>query len=83
MAASYNRDQIRVALGETDPNFSNYLDLETGEVVRLNDTDTSPATEELRNQIMEGYGDRYRYIPGGKSGPSEPEINEWLEAEGI
>lgn len=83
MAVSYNRDQIRAALAETDPNFSNYLDLETGNVIRLHDTDPSPETEQLRNQIMEGYGDRYRYIPGGNPSPDEAAVQTWLEAEGL
>lgn len=83
MAVSYHRDEIRAALAETDPNFSNYLDLESGHVVRINDTDNSPDTEQLRNQIMEGYGDRYRYIPGGNSNPDDAAVQTWLEAEGL
>ena len=83
MAVSYNRNQIRAALAETDPNFSNYLDLESGTVSRIQDTDESPETEQLRNQIMEGYGDRYRYIPGGNPNPDDAAVQEWLEAEGL
>lgn len=83
MAVSYDREQIRAALSETDPNYSFYLDLETGDVVKLHDTDDSPATEQLRNQIMEGYGDRYRYIPGGNPNPDDAAVQDWLEAEGI
>lgn len=83
MTVSYNRDQIRAALAETDANFSNYLDLETGEVMRLHDTDSSAETEQLRNQIMEGYGDRYRYIPGGNSDPDDAAVQTWFEAEGL
>ncbi len=83
MAGSYNREQIRAALSETDPSFSHYLDLETGNVIRVHDTDPSPETEQLRNQIMEGYGDRYRYIPGGNSTPDDDAVNNWLEAEGL
>ncbi len=81
--AEYNRSQISVALAETDPGYSNYLDLETGEVIRMNDTDESPETSELRNSIMEGYGDRYRYIPGGNPSPDDAAVQAWLEAEGL
>ncbi len=83
MAGSYNRDQIRAALAETDPNYSNYLDLESGTVVKIHDTDPSPETEQLRDQIMEGYGDRYRYIPGGNPSPGDDDVQSWLEAEGL
>ncbi|NJM06275.1 hypothetical protein HC891_08880 [Candidatus Gracilibacteria bacterium] len=83
MAGSYNRDQIRAALAETDPNFSNYLDLESGQVIRVNDTDGSADGEELRNAIFAGYGDRYRYIPGGNTAPGDSDIQTWLEAEGL
>ena len=65
MAATYNREQIRAALAQTDPALSFYLDRETGSVAQIDETDSSPATEQLRDQIMEGYGDRYRYISGG------------------
>lgn len=81
--ANYNRQQIIVALAETDASYSNYLDLETGEVIRINDTDDSPATEEVRQKIMEGYGDRYRYIPGGNASPDDSAVQTWLEAEGL
>jgi hypothetical protein len=81
VAATYNREQIRAALAQTDPALSFYLDLETGSVVRIDDSDSSPATEELRNQVMDGYGDRYRYIPGGNSDANA--VAAWMEAEGI
>lgn len=81
MSVSFNREQIRVALTETDNTYSNYLDLQTGEVIRINDTDTSQ--EELRNQVFEGYGDRYRYIPGGNPGADDGAVQTWLEAEGL
>lgn len=83
MAVSYNRDQIRIALVETDPNFSNYLDLQTGDVIKIQDTDDSPEAEQLRGQIMESYGDRYRYIPGGNPSPEEADVQAWLDAEGL
>jgi hypothetical protein len=81
--AEYRRDQIMTALAETDAGYSNYLDLETGEVIRINDTDESAATEEVRNKIMEGYGDRFRYIPGGNASPDDAAVTAWLEAEGL
>ncbi|MBO9312220.1 MAG: hypothetical protein J7456_02985 [Chloroflexus sp.] len=83
MAANINRDQIRAALGETDPAVSFYLDLHSGEVLRVPDTDPSAEAEALRNQVMEGYGDRYRYIPGGKANPTDSDVQAWLEAEGL
>lgn len=83
VAVSYNRDQIRAALAETDPNFSFYLDLETGNVIKVPDTDPSPEADALRNQVMEGYGDRYRYIPGGNPTPDDAAVQSWMEAEGL
>ncbi|OAN45526.1 MULTISPECIES: UPF0158 family protein [Chloroflexus] len=83
MAANINREQIRAALAETDPAVSFYLDLNSGEVLRVPDTDPSAEAEALRNQVMEGYGDRFRYIPGGKASPTDADVQEWLEAEGL
>ena len=83
MAASFNRDQIRAALGETDPSYSFYLDLETGEGVRVPDTEETPEAEALRNTVMDGYGDRYRYIPGGNPTATDADVQSWMDAEGI
>jgi hypothetical protein len=83
VAASFNRDQIRAALGETDPAYSFYLDLETGEVVRVPDAEQTDEAESLRNKVMDGYGDRFRYIPGGNPSPTDADVQSWLEAEGI
>ena len=83
MAATYNREQIRAALAQTDPALSFYLDLNTGGVVRVDETDSSPATEQLRDQVMEGYGDRYRYISGGNPGADDAAVTAWMEAEGL
>ncbi|NTU83015.1 MAG: hypothetical protein HGA45_27215 [Chloroflexales bacterium] len=83
MAGSYNREQIRAALAETNKAYSFYLDLETGEVVKVPDTDPSPDAEDLRNLVMEGYGDRFRYIPGGNPAPSDADVQSWLDAEGL
>lgn len=83
MAASYNREQIRAALALTDPAISSYLDLESGQVIQINETDTGAATEQLRNQVMDGYGDRYRYIAGGNAGADDTAVATWLEAEGL
>jgi hypothetical protein len=81
--ASYNREQIRSALSETNPEYSFYLDLETGAVVKVPDVDPSPEAETLRNQVMEGYGDRFRYIPGGNAAATDADVQTWLEAEGL
>ena len=83
MAATYDRAQIRAALALTDPAISSYLDLETGQVIQINETDDSPATEQVRNQVMESYGDRYRYISGGNPGADDTAVATWLEAEGL
>lgn len=83
LAASFNREQIRAALAETDPAYSFYLDLESGEVVRVPDTEDSPEAEALRNQVMEGYGDRFRYIPGGNPSPTDADVQNWMDAEGL
>ena len=83
MAGSYNRAQIRAALAESDPACSFYLDLETGEVIKVPDVEESPEAEALRTLVMDGYGDRFRYIPGGNSAPSDSDVQEWLAAEGL
>lgn len=83
MAASFNREQIRAALGASEPAYSFYLDLETGEVVRVPDAEDTPDAEALRNKVMDGYGDRFRYIPGGNGAPSEADVQTWMDAEGL
>ena len=83
MAATYNREEIRAALAQTNPALSFYLDLETGSVVRIDETDSSPANEQLRDQVMEGYGDRYRYISGGNTSADDAAVTAWMEAEGL
>jgi hypothetical protein len=32
---------------------------------------------------MDGYGDRYRYIPGGNAVADDAAVAAWMEAEGI
>lgn len=81
VTVSYNREQIRVALSETDINYSHYLDLQTGEVVRIHDTD--PADEAIRDDVFAGYGDRYRYVPGGNPDADDGAVSTWLAAEGL
>lgn len=83
MAATYNRSDIRAALAASDAERSYYLDLETGQVLAVHDTDPNPEAEDLRNRVMEGYGDRYRYIPGGNPSADDDAVSVWLEAEGI
>ena len=83
MAATYNRAEIRAALAQTDPALSFYLDLETGTVVRIDENDSTPANEQLRDQVMEGYGDRYRYISGGNTSADDAAVVAWIEAEGL
>lgn len=83
MAAPLNREQIRAALAQNNPAMSFYLDLETGDVLPIDETDSSPATEAARNAVMEGYGDRYRYIPGGNAAADDAAVSAWLENEGL
>jgi len=83
VAATYNREQIRAALAQNDPALSFYLDLETGDVIKINETESTPENDQLRDQVMEGYGDRYRYIPGGNANADDGAVAAWLEAEGI
>lgn len=83
MAATYDRAQIRAALAQNDPALSFYLDLETGAVLKINETEDSPENDQLRNQVMDGYGDRYRYIPGGNATADDTAVAEWLETEGL
>jgi hypothetical protein len=83
VAARYDRQQIRAALAQNDPALSFYLDLESGNVIKINETENSPENDQLRDQVMEGYGDRYRYIPGGNAGADDGAVAAWLEAEGI
>jgi len=83
VAATYNREQIRAALAQTDPAFSFYLDLDTGSVIRIDETDISAVTEQLRDRVMNGYGDRYRYISGGNPSADDAAIAAWIDAEGL
>lgn len=83
MAATYSRAQIRAALALTDPAISSYLDLETGQVVQINEADDSPATEQVRNQVMDSYGDRFRYIAGGNPAADDAAVATWMDAEGL
>jgi hypothetical protein len=83
VAAIYNHEQIRAALALTEPAISSYLDLETGQVVQIDEGDSGPATEAMRTLVMDGYGERYRYIPGGNSAADEAAVATWLEAEGL
>jgi hypothetical protein len=83
VAATFNRAEIRAALAQTDPALSFYLDLETGTVVRIDENDSTPTNEQLRDQVMEGYGDRYRYISGGNTSADDAAVAAWIEAEGL
>jgi hypothetical protein len=83
VAATFDRTQIKSALALSDPAISSFLDLQTGRVVDLIEGDTSPEQVELSQQVMDGYGDRFRYIPGGNTDVDDAVIDAWLEAEGI
>lgn len=81
--ATYNREQIRAALALTDATVSSYLDLQTGNVVHINETDESPETEQRRTEIMDAYGDRFRYISGGNPDADDAAVTAWMEGEGL
>jgi hypothetical protein len=83
VAATYDREEIRAALALTDPAISSYLDLETDTVVHINESDDSPENEQIRDQVMATYGDRYRYISGGNPSADDAAVTTWLEAEGL
>ncbi len=54
-----------------------------GKCIQINETDSSPATEQLRDQVMESYGDRYRYISGGNASADDAAVATWMEGEGL
>ena len=81
--AAINREQVLNALRMTDPSKSCYLDLESGAVIQTDDTATDAESETLRTQIMEGYGERYRYVSGGNPDADDPAVDAWLEGEGL
>lgn len=83
MAAPFNREQIRAALAQNNPAMSFYLDLQTGDVLPIDENDTSPANEATRDAVMEGYGERYRYIPSGNAAADDAAVSAWLENEGL
>lgn len=83
MAVPIDRTQILNALRLTDSAKSSYLDLETGHVLLIDDTATDAATEAQRTAIMEGYGDRYRYVSGGQTDADADAVQQWLEGEGL
>ena len=80
---AYNREQILAALALANPTLSSYLDLQTGAVVQVDDTSSAPEAAALRDQVMESYGDRYRYISGGNAAASDTDVDAWLKAEGL
>jgi hypothetical protein len=83
MAAPIDRIQVLNALRLTDSSKSSYLDLETGKVLLIDDTATDAETETQRTAIMEGYGDRYRYVSGGQVDADDAAVQAWLDGEGL
>ncbi|HWQ13844.1 MAG TPA: hypothetical protein VNL77_13670 [Roseiflexaceae bacterium] len=81
--ATYDREQIRAALALTDPAVSSFLDLQTGQVVRIVEGDASPENQRLSDAIMASIGDRYRYISGGNQAAGATDVAAWLENEGL
>lgn len=83
VAASINYAEVRAALAISDPAISSFLDLETGKVVKIIEGDTSPEQVELSQLVMDSYGDRFRYIPGGNAGADDAAVQAWAENEGL
>ena len=83
MAAPINRSHILNALRMVDSSKSSYLDLETGMVLQVDDTASDVATEAQRTAIMEGYGERYRYVSGGNAVADNDAVQTWLDGEGL
>ena len=83
VAASLDREQIRAALALNDPAVSSFLDLESGAVVRITEGDLSPENQSTSELVMQSYGDRYRYIPGGNAAATDADVTTWLENEGL
>ncbi|HEY1015241.1 MAG TPA: hypothetical protein VGE07_21225 [Herpetosiphonaceae bacterium] len=83
MPAPIDRSEVLKALQLTDTAKSSYLDLETGKVILIDDTATDADTEARRTEIMEGYGDRFRYVSGGQADASDASVQEWLDGEGL
>jgi len=79
----YDREEIRAALALTDPAVSSFLDLQTGRVVRITEGDQGAPNQELSALVMESYGDRFRYIPGGNTSADDAAVSAWLENEGL
>ena len=52
-------------------------------LVSITEGDPSPANQELSALIMESYGDRFRYIPGGNPAAVDAAVSAWLENEGL
>lgn len=80
---AFNREQIRAALALDDPTKSSYLDLQTGDVVQISETEASPENEQLRDEVMAAYGDRFRYISGGNASADDAAVAAWIEGEGL
>ena len=83
----------KVQLAEGDELSYDYLVLASGATVNYFNTPgaaehslplyTLKDAVKLRNQVMDGYGDRYRYIPGGNAAADDAAVAVWLEAEGL
>lgn len=83
MAVTFDRGAIQAALAMANPAVSSYLDLETGAVVTINEKDSGAENTALRDQVMDGYGDRFRYISGGNPSADDAAVAQWLEGEGL
>jgi len=83
VAVTFDRGAIQAALAMVNPAASSYLDLETGTVVTIDEEDSSAENAARRDQVMDGYGDRFRYIPGGNTSANAATVTEWLATEGL
>jgi hypothetical protein len=55
----------------------------TRSVVKVPDAEQSPEAEAIRTRVMDGYGERFRYIPGGNDSASDADVQSWMDAEGL
>lgn len=73
---------LMLALGDTDPTHLYYLDLETGEVVRISEFFPADEDEKLMEAIEEGIGKRYLAAPRMLPRESYEDLVDFIETVG-
>lgn len=78
MFGKIDQDKIRRAMISTvGTGIAAYLDVQTGDVMYIGNNDN------FQNEMMVGFGDRYRFIPSGKQDVCDKDISEWLKSAGL